>query len=255
MCSHVKKQEVLFLCGEDTFLNQIFCKTLPNIPQLVVQLQGIPGLSWRMEFLGKLARQCDISINVQQQEKGEAASPLSSSIQLWTVSGGWVSFMCFKASSSSTSPVGASDLQITFANKWNLFEPGKSVLVDPKLITLPVWPGTSTRATAGFAQKECLNTRKHRKSLYTNKRWGCGGCHTCFNGAARAVTTSAIPSPSVKAGFFSEHHRALTVASLSKPIRQAYTHGDRRKYSRSRKTCNPWRRGERKADKVQRLLI
>lgn len=184
--------------------------------------------------------------------KRGTASPLSSSIQLWTVSGGWVSFMCFKASSSSTSPVGASDLQITFANKGNLFEPGKSVLMGPKLIALPVWPGTS--ATTGFAQK-CLNTRKHRKSLYTNKRWGSGGCHTCFNGAARAVTTSAIPSPSVKAGFFSEHHRALTVASLSKPVRQAYTHGDRRKYSRSRKTCNPWEREEGKTDKVQRLLI
>lgn len=44
-------------------------------------------------------------------------SPLSSSIQLWTVSGGWVSLMCFKASSSSTSPVGESDLHITLANK------------------------------------------------------------------------------------------------------------------------------------------
>lgn len=25
MRSHVKKQEVLFLCGEDTFLYQVFC--------------------------------------------------------------------------------------------------------------------------------------------------------------------------------------------------------------------------------------
>ena len=39
--------------------------------------------------------------------------PLSSSIQPWTVSGGWVSLMCFSASSSSMSPVGESDLNIT----------------------------------------------------------------------------------------------------------------------------------------------
>lgn len=50
MCGHVKKQEVLFLCGQDAFLHQIFCKTLPNVPQLVVQLQGIPGFSCRREF-------------------------------------------------------------------------------------------------------------------------------------------------------------------------------------------------------------
>lgn len=47
MCGHVKKQEVLFLCGEDAFLYQVFCQTFSNIPQLVVKLQGIPGLSWR----------------------------------------------------------------------------------------------------------------------------------------------------------------------------------------------------------------
>lgn len=64
---------------------------------------------------------------------------------------------------------------------------------------------------------------------------------TDFPGAARAVTTSAIPSPSVKAGLFSEHHRAPTVASLSGPVPQAYTRGDRKKYSRSRTTCNPGR--------------
>ena len=46
--------------------------------------------------------------------------PLRSSIQLCTVSGGWVSLMCFRASSRSTSPVGASDLQITckFISEW-----------------------------------------------------------------------------------------------------------------------------------------
>lgn len=49
MCSHVKQQEVLFLCGQDTFLHQVFCKALPDVSQLVVQLQGIPGLSWKME--------------------------------------------------------------------------------------------------------------------------------------------------------------------------------------------------------------
>lgn len=64
---------------------------------------------------------------------------------------------------------------------------------------------------------------------------------TDFPGAARAVTAAAIPSPSVKAGFFSEHHRAPTVASLSGPVPQAYTRGDRKKYSRSRTTCNPGR--------------
>lgn len=45
MCGHVKKQEVLFLCGEDTLLDQVFCQTFSNVSQLVVQLQGIPGLS------------------------------------------------------------------------------------------------------------------------------------------------------------------------------------------------------------------
>lgn len=50
MCSHVKKQEVLFLRGQDAFLDQILCETLSDIPQLVVQLQGIPGLSCRREF-------------------------------------------------------------------------------------------------------------------------------------------------------------------------------------------------------------
>lgn len=65
MCSHVEQQEVLFLCGEDTFLDQIFCKTLPDVSQLVVQLQGIPGLSWRTEFWNvRDTSQCDISKNV-----------------------------------------------------------------------------------------------------------------------------------------------------------------------------------------------
>lgn len=67
MCSHIKQQEVLFLCGKNTFLYQIFCKTLPDVSQLVVQLQGIPGLSWRMEFWNmRDTSQCDISKNVQQ---------------------------------------------------------------------------------------------------------------------------------------------------------------------------------------------
>lgn len=67
MCSHIKQQEVLFLCGKDTFLYQIFCKTLPDVSQLVVQLQGIPGLSWRMEFWNvRDTSQCDFSKNVQQ---------------------------------------------------------------------------------------------------------------------------------------------------------------------------------------------
>lgn len=46
MCSHVKQQEVLLLCSKDPFLHQVFCQTLSDISQLVVQLQGIPGLSW-----------------------------------------------------------------------------------------------------------------------------------------------------------------------------------------------------------------
>lgn len=50
MRSHVKEQEVLFLRGEDTFLHQVFCQTFSHISQLVVQLQGIPGLSWRTRF-------------------------------------------------------------------------------------------------------------------------------------------------------------------------------------------------------------
>jgi len=45
MCGHVKEQEVLLLCREHTFLDQVFCQTLSNISELVVQLQGIPGLS------------------------------------------------------------------------------------------------------------------------------------------------------------------------------------------------------------------
>lgn len=48
MRGHVKKQEVLFLRGKDTFLYQVFGQTLSDISQLVVQLQGIPGLSWWM---------------------------------------------------------------------------------------------------------------------------------------------------------------------------------------------------------------
>lgn len=40
--------------------------------------------------------------------------PLKYSIQLWIVSGGSVSFMCFRASSRSTSPVGVSDFKIIF---------------------------------------------------------------------------------------------------------------------------------------------
>lgn len=49
MCGHVKQQEVLFLCGQDTFLHQVLCEALPDVSQLVVQLQGIPGLSWKMD--------------------------------------------------------------------------------------------------------------------------------------------------------------------------------------------------------------
>lgn len=46
MCGHVKKQEILLLCSQNTFLHQVFRQTFSHISQLVVQLQGIPGLSW-----------------------------------------------------------------------------------------------------------------------------------------------------------------------------------------------------------------
>lgn len=59
-----------------------------------------------------------------------------------------------------------------------------------------------------------------------------------------------IFSPSLKAGLFSSHRRALAVTSLSGPVRPAYTRGDRKKYSRSRKTCNPGRRREKKRKKI-----
>lgn len=42
---HVEKQEILFLGGEDAFLNQVFGQSFPDIPQLVVQLKGTPRLS------------------------------------------------------------------------------------------------------------------------------------------------------------------------------------------------------------------
>lgn len=45
--------------------------------------------------------------------------PLKYSIQLWIVSGGSVSFMCFRASSSSTSPVGVSDFKMIFLHKFH----------------------------------------------------------------------------------------------------------------------------------------
>lgn len=45
MCGHVKKQKVLFLCGQDSLLHQVFSQTLSDVSELVVQLQGIPGLS------------------------------------------------------------------------------------------------------------------------------------------------------------------------------------------------------------------
>ena len=47
MRGHVEEQEVLFLGGEDAFLHQVLSQTLSNISQLVVQLQRIPGLSWK----------------------------------------------------------------------------------------------------------------------------------------------------------------------------------------------------------------
>lgn len=46
MGSHVKKQEVLLLRSQDALLHQVLCQALSDVPKLVVQLQGIPGLSW-----------------------------------------------------------------------------------------------------------------------------------------------------------------------------------------------------------------
>lgn len=60
------------------------------------------------------------------------------------------------------------------------------------------------------------------------------------------LTTSALCSPSLKAGFFSSRHKALAATFLSGPVRPACTRVVRKKYSRSRKTCNPERRGGRK---------
>lgn len=45
MGSHVKKQEVLLFCSQDTLLHQVLSQALSDVPKLVVQLQGIPGLS------------------------------------------------------------------------------------------------------------------------------------------------------------------------------------------------------------------
>lgn len=45
MGGHVKEQEVLLLCGQDALLHQVLCQALSDVPQLVVQLEGIPGLS------------------------------------------------------------------------------------------------------------------------------------------------------------------------------------------------------------------
>lgn len=46
MCGHIKKQEVLLLCGEDTFLHQVFGQAFSDISQLIVQLERIPGLAY-----------------------------------------------------------------------------------------------------------------------------------------------------------------------------------------------------------------
>lgn len=77
-------------------------------------------------------------------------SPLSSSIQLWTVSGGWVSLMCFKASSSSTSPVGASDLQITLANKSQHIWTRMTVNACPRLTSCVNRSHYTSSGTAGL---------------------------------------------------------------------------------------------------------
>lgn len=59
-------------------------------------------------------------------------------------------------------------------------------------------------------------------------------------------TTSDSPwfSPSLRAGLSSSPRRPPAVASLAGPARQACTLEARKKYSRSRRTCIPERRGE-----------
>lgn len=135
---------------------------------------------------------------------------------------------------------------------WNLGKVLPSLRL--KLITHPACPGIPARATARLAENSALAEANAGNGCIPRKD-GAAAAATCFHGAAGAASPSRIPSPSVKAGFFSEHHRALTVASLSGPVPPAYTHGDRKKYSRSRKTCNPGRGAEKKTNKVQRLLI
>lgn len=66
------------------------------------------------------------------------------------------------------------------------------------------------------------------------------------------LTTSALCSPSLKAGFFSSRHKALAATFLSGPVRPACTRVVRKKYSRSRKTCNPERRRGRRRRKERK---
>ncbi len=64
-----------------------------------------------------LARRSRTFFSLYRNFNGFHVSPLRYSIQLCTVSGGSVSFMCFNASSNKTSPVGVSDFNITFLLK------------------------------------------------------------------------------------------------------------------------------------------
>lgn len=83
--------------------------------------------------------------------------------------------MCFKASSSRTSPVGASDLQSTLANKqahvylnWD----GRLHLLQPQQVSHPVWTGIATRAVTQRAGTCCLVMHS---PLGTDKHQGCFG--------------------------------------------------------------------------------
>lgn len=46
MSSHVEQEEILLLSGQDALLNEVFCDPFSDISQLILQLEGIPGLTY-----------------------------------------------------------------------------------------------------------------------------------------------------------------------------------------------------------------
>ena len=47
MCRHVEQQEVLFLCSQNSFLDQVLGQSLPHVLKLISQLQWVPSLPCR----------------------------------------------------------------------------------------------------------------------------------------------------------------------------------------------------------------